>query len=90
VLSHSDGTSQVFQPACLLEDSEVGQTLAAGQSFGAFCGMDGHDGHCAQLACIHWSYRLDKSTYINPLRMIGYLAPATLLPLGQVDTASAT
>ncbi len=90
VLDHNDGSSQVFQPVCLLEDNQVGQELLTGQTFGVFCGAGLKEGHCGQLDCIHWSYRLDKSTYINPLRMIGWLAPASLLPTGQIDTASAT
>lgn len=89
VLDHDDGSSQVFQPLCLIETSELGQSLKPGQAFGVFCGGDSKDGHCGQLDCIHWSYRLDKETYINPLRMIGVLQPATLLPIGQIDTASA-
>lgn len=89
VLNHEDGSSQVFQPLCLIETSELGQILKPGQAFGVFCGGDSKDGHCGQLGCIHWSYRLDKETYINPLRMIGALQPATLLPLGHIDTASA-
>jgi murein DD-endopeptidase MepM/ murein hydrolase activator NlpD len=89
VLDHEDGSSQVFQPVCLVESVGLGQKLDAGDAFGAFCSNDSNDGHCGQLGCIHWSYRLDKDTYINPLRMIGVLQPAKLLPLDVVETASA-
>lgn len=90
VLNHEDGSSQVFQPVCLLGTSELGQSLKSGQAFGVFCSNDANDGHCGQLGCIHWSYRLDEDTYINPLRMIGDLQPASLLPFGRIDTASAS
>ena len=89
VLNHQDGSSQVFQPVCLLATSETGQALQRGEAFGVYCRSDSAAGHCGALECIHWSYRLDKSTYINPLRMLGLLMPASLLPSGQVDTASA-
>jgi hypothetical protein len=89
VLDHDDGSSQVFQPVCLVDTAGVGNKLEAGEVFGAFCPTEANDGHCGNLGCVHWSYRLDKDTYINPLRMIGLLMPSTLLPLGQLDTASA-
>ena len=89
VLEHSDGSSQVFQPVCLLATSETGQNLKAGEAFGVFCASNTQQGHCGQIGCIHWSYRLDKGTYVNPLRMIGLLQPSTLLPIGQIETASA-
>jgi hypothetical protein len=89
VLDHDDGSSEVFQPVCLVESAGLGQKLDAGELFGAFCSNESNDGHCGQLGCIHWSYRLDKDTYINPLRMVEILQPAKLLPLGVVDSASA-
>lgn len=89
VLNNNNGSSQVFQPVCLLGNKELGQNLKPGQAFGVFCPGGAANGHCGQLFCVHWSYRLDKETYINPLRMIGILQPAELLPFGQIDTASA-
>jgi hypothetical protein len=85
VIAHSGSTSSVFQPACLNASVSRGDHVGVGESFGSYCASKQATLHCGALPCVHWSFRLDKGVYLNPLRMVGLLLQSELEPIGRVD-----
>jgi murein DD-endopeptidase MepM/ murein hydrolase activator NlpD len=85
VLSHQDGSSEVFQPLCLGPKLKLGQKIQIGERLGMHC-LGSKQSHCDALTCVHWAYRLEPGVYINPLRMTGRLSHAFLLPSTQFQS----
>ena len=88
VITDPDSTSNVFQPVCLDFGVKRGDSVIAGQKFGTYCPGDKSKLHCGALACVHWGFRLDKSVYLNPLRMVGLLLPSALEPIDRIADTS--
>lgn len=82
VLRHAGGLSSEVEPACLVEDIALGQSLQAGQQFGQVCFVS-KDGHCEGV-CLHWGVRTETRGYLSPERFIGELSPSRLEALGKI------
>gem|GEM_PF-303422 len=87
VIAHSGSNSSVFQPACLDGAVSKGAHVSVGEPFGSYCASKRETLHCGALPCVHWSFRLDKGVYLNPLRMVGLLMQSELGSIGRVETS---
>lgn len=74
-----DGSALLeVEPVC--SAPPAGTAVLIGQVIGEVCEADaGYRQHCADLRCLHFSYRIEKG-YLSPVWVMGELNPSRLLP----------